>query len=236
MFDPLKKVTICDMVVQNIINKIKSGQLKVGDRLPSERELAESLRVSRVSIREGIKVLASMGLLDVRIGDGTFVKKLDVSRVMEPLTCSLYLERLALSELMESRKIIEVSIAGLAASRATEENLTILRDTIEDMVNNYTNAEEFRESDVDFHVALAEAAQNAVLHKVLITVRDLLKINSKATYHVPGACEKALKYHQGIYKAIEEKDSDKAKITMLQHLEDVEHSLFLVHQAAELNQ
>jgi GntR family transcriptional regulator, transcriptional repressor for pyruvate dehydrogenase complex len=230
MFDPLKKVTICDMVVQDIIAKIKTGDLKIGDRLPSERELAERLEVSRISVREGIKILSSMGFLDVRVGDGTFVRKIDVSKAMEPLTYSLYLESSALLELLESRKIIEVAIAGLAAERATEDELELLKSTVDQMAKSFSDADSFRESDADFHIALAEMAHNIVLHRVVITVRDMLKVSSKATYQVPGACEKALKFHQGIFEAIVAKNSSKAKEIMLKHLEDVEHDLLLIHQ------
>ena len=233
MFDPLKKVTICDMVVQNIIEKIKSGELKVGDRLPSERELAESLQVSRISVREGIKILSSMGFLDVRVGDGTFVRKIDVSKAMEPLTHSLYLETSTLMELLESRKIIEVAIVGLAAARATKEDLEALESILNQMACSQDD-DGFRESDADFHIALAEIAHNVVLHRVIITVRDLLKASSKATYQVPGAIEKALQFHRDIYDAIAARDSDRARAVMLKHLEDVEGDLLLVRRSLEL--
>lgn len=230
MFDPLKKITICDMVVQNIITKIKSGDLKVGDRLPSERELSESLEVSRISVREGIKILSSMGFLEVKVGDGTFVKEIDVSKAMEPLTYSLFFETSALMELLESRKIIEVAIAGLAAARATDEDLEALKSTLEHMKNSFTDAVAFRESDADFHITLAKIAHNIVLHKVIVTVRDLLKVSSRATYQVPGACEKALNFHQAIFRAISKRNSEDAEAVMLKHLEDVESDLLLAQK------
>ncbi len=233
MFDPLKKVTICEMVVQKIMEKIKSGELQVGDRLPSERELAESLQVSRISVREGIKILSSMGFLDVRVGDGTFVKKVEVSKMIEPLTCSLYLEKSALIELLESRKIIEVAIAGLAATRATADDLQALQDTLEIMGKNVSIAEDFRESDADFHIILAEIAHNSVLHRVIVTVRDLLKVSSKATYQVPGAITKAYEFHRLIYQAIAERNAERARVLMLKHLEDVESDLLLVHRPVQ---
>ena len=234
LFDPLKKMTICDMVVQSIIKKIKLGELKVGDQLPSERELAENLQVSRISVREGMKILSSMGFLDVRVGEGTFVKRIDISKAMEPLTNSLYMDTSTLMELLESRKIIEVAIAGLAAARATKEDLEILKSIIDQMACSQ-DADSFRESDADFHIALAEIAHNVVLYRVIITVRDLLKASSKATYQVAGACEKALQFHRDIYDAISAGDSNKSRAVMLKHLEDVESDLLLAQSLIEID-
>lgn len=228
MFDPLKKVTICDMVVQIILSKIRSGELKIGDRLPSERELGAELKVSRVSIREGIKILSSMGFLDVRVGDGTIVKKIDVKSAIEPLTNSLYLESFALIQLLETRKIIETALAGLAAIRATEQDIEALKRILDDMKNNYLNEDVFRESDANFHITLAEIAQNEILHRIIFTIRDLLKVTSEKTYKVQGAWDRALKYHEEIYLAIKDGNADKAEKVMLSHLDDVERSLLLV--------
>ena len=169
MYDPLKKVTICDMVVQIILSQIRSGELKSGDRLPSERTLARELNVSRVSIREGVKILSSMGFLDVRVGDGTIVKKIDLKSAIEPLANSLYLESFALMQLLETRKIIETSLAGLAATKANEKDINTLKSILDDMRENYLNEDVFRESDANFHIAIAEIAQNEILYRIIFS-------------------------------------------------------------------
>lgn len=227
MFEPLTRVTLCDMVVQKILSKIKSGELKAGDKLPSERELSKNFQVSRVSVREGIKVLSALGFVDVKVGTGAIVKKIDVMAAIEPLVNSLYLESFALIQIVEARKVIEVSLAGLAAERATEEDMLILEKSLEDMKNNYLNEEVFRDSDASFHVAIAEIAQNEILYKIIFTIRDLLKATSSKTYQIPGAWGKALKYHHRIYEAIKERNSVEAESAMLEHLEDVGNGLLL---------
>lgn len=221
------------MVVQSILGKIRSGELKPGDRLPSERDLAETLQVSRVSIREGIKVLSSMGLLDVRVGDGTIVKRVDVTTVIRPLLETLHLANHATIQVLETRKIIEVALAGLAAKKAKDEDVVELGSILADMKNNFYNEELFRENDANFHVAIAKIAQNEILYKILFTIRDMLKNTSDKTYQVPKAWDRALMYHEQIYSAIEDRDSGKAEEVMLHHLEDVEKSLALLRDQVD---
>lgn len=222
------------MVVQIILSKIRSGELKIGDRLPSERELAKELNVSRVSIREGVKILSSMGFLDVRVGDGTIVQKIDVKSAIEPLANSLYMESFALMQLLETRKIIETSLAGLAAAKAEEKDVIKLKNILDDMRNNYLNEDVFRESDANFHITIAEIAQNEILYRVIFTVRDLLKATSEQTYKVKGAWDRALKFHEDIYHAIKDGDVDRAEKVMFNHLEDVEKSLLVVRDQFKL--
>ncbi|MCB0027870.1 MAG: FadR family transcriptional regulator, partial [Anaerolineales bacterium] len=132
-FQPIKRSAISEDVTLHIMELIRNGKLRPGDKLPAERQLAESLGVSRVSLREGLRTLAFMNILDVRTGDGTYISSLDSQDLVEPLTFVLDINTQTLQELAQARRLIEPYLAAEAARHITDEELAELNCSLAQM-------------------------------------------------------------------------------------------------------
>src|SRR5919108_336556 len=129
---PIKSTRIYEEIVRQVKQMIAEGRLKSGDRLPPERDLAEMFVVSRTSVREALRALESLGLLEIRAGEGTFVREVSVESLIEPLALVMASQREAIAELFEARRLLEPGIAALAASRATPEEVSEMERILED--------------------------------------------------------------------------------------------------------
>lgn len=225
MLEPVKKVTVSDNIVKQIKALIEEGKIAVGQKLPSERELSQQLSVSRISVREAIKSLAAMGLVEVRSGEGTFVKSITPKDLADPLTLAVLMERRTLRELLEVRLVLEVELAGLAAERATPEDLEVLEQCLLDMARDIEVNRNYLDSDTAFHNAMTEAAGNTLLHNMISTVGDLIVDSRRKTTMVPGSGLRALRGHQQIFDRIKARDAKGARRAMREHLADVESDL-----------
>ncbi|MCL5046308.1 MAG: FadR family transcriptional regulator [Actinobacteria bacterium] len=225
MLEPVKKVTVSDNIVKQIRALIEEGKISVGQKLPAERELAQQLSVSRISVREAIKSLAVMGLVEVRSGEGTFVRSITPQDVADPIRYAMLMERRTLRELLEVRRVLEVELAGLAAERATPEDLEVMEQTLFDMARDIEVNRNYLDSDIAFHNAITEAAGNTLLHNMISTVGDLMIDSRRKTTMVPGSGLRALRGHQQIFDRIKARDAQGARQAMRDHLVDVEADL-----------
>ncbi|MGQ9629322.1 MAG: FadR/GntR family transcriptional regulator [bacterium] len=224
--EPVKKVSLPDMVIEKLKDSIKRGEYKPGQRLPTEPELSSMLQVGRGSVREALKRLETMGLIRIRHGEGAFVvDSLDIASFMQPLTTMLILDKPQLLELMQAREVIEGGTVRFAAHNATDEEIEELHQLVQKMKEHINNPEEFIKHDLAFHMAIAKASGNSVLSKVLNLIRDLFLEEQKTVVMLPGAAERAYEYHLKIYEAIKERDADKSGKIMLEHLEDIEKAI-----------
>src|SRR5918996_1817379 len=128
---PIKSTRIYEEIVRQIKAMIAEGRLKSGDQLPPERDLAEKFLVSRTSVREALRALESVGLIDIRPGEGTFVREVSVDALVEPLALVLLAQRAMIEELFEARRLLEPAIAGLAARRASKDEIQEMERTLE---------------------------------------------------------------------------------------------------------
>ncbi|MDD2421468.1 MAG: FadR/GntR family transcriptional regulator, partial [Heliobacteriaceae bacterium] len=196
--------------------------------LPSERELSGRLGVSRASVREALTALEVMGILDVRPGDGTFVRETNQSSIIEPLAWVLAVERNSIAQLMEVRRILEVAAAGLAAVRATEFQLVNIAEVLQTMQEAAGQREPVA-YDLKFHFAIAKATQNSVLLRIMNTVADIMHQNFREQRHrlysSPGVAVRVIQEHTAILTAIRERDVDRACQAMVEHLNNVEAGL-----------
>src|ERR687896_2010650 len=154
MLKAVKKIRLYEEVVGQLHQLIEAGKLKVGDRLPSERELAETFRVSRSSVREAIKTLENEGLVMTRQGSGTFITAVTVEAIIQPLASLLSRGKDALIDLFEMRRLVEPGIAALAAERATPADIVRLKEICaaqEQQINHDTSAVD---SDAAFHLTI----------------------------------------------------------------------------------
>lgn len=227
-FQPIKTKKIYEEIVEQLKELITSGELKPGDKLPSEREMAESLGVSRASVREALTTLEAIGILDIRSGEGTYVKKTSSSQTFEPLALVLAVERNPGAQLMEVRRVLESESAALAAIRATPEDLEKIEESLEKMKSAAAIplAVEF---DLKFHFAIAEATKNTILLRMMNTVADLMhntfRNDREALYANSQHKKQIIKQHEAIFQAIKEHKPDEAKLKMLEHIDGIEKGI-----------
>jgi GntR family transcriptional regulator, transcriptional repressor for pyruvate dehydrogenase complex len=221
-FKEIAPVRLYESVIEQIMDLIKNNELKPGDKLPPERELAEKLSISRNSLREAFRVLESRGLIKSKPGGGRFIREIRENDHNNTENIILSLEKSSILELLEAREIFEVKIAEIAAQRATLEDIEI----IEEALNKMNQKEELKddkktESDTEFHLAIAGASHNFVFVNIMKLHLDLLKETREKTWQIPGRREKQYQEHQAIFQAIKEHNSKKAGEAMLKHLRNI---------------
>ena len=217
MYQPIQSERLYEQIVDQIERRIVAGDLKVGDQLPAERELAEQFTVSRTAVREAIKALREKGLVEIRLGRGTFVTNGAAGAVRHSLGLLLKTEN-GFVNLVEVREILEPEIAALAATRVTEENIAAMTEAVEIMDTALDNADVFVEADLDFHLALAEATQNPVIPSLMDSIIDLLREQRKRTGNVEGGLARGQYHHKRILAAVIQRDSLVARQAMQDHL------------------
>ena len=221
---PIKKTTLADEIIQRIQDLIKNEPLKPGDRLPTEIELAEKFQVGRSTIREALRALASLGMID-RTKRGTFISP-KINQEGEELTGyrSRILQDCALTDLLEWRRIMEGEICVLAAQRSTDEDIEQLNATLQEMKQAVDDnmLANFIQADAAFHLALAEAAHNQVADRMLKLIREeLLEEIGETLGRDPDLLERSLKSHSLIFQAIMNEEAELSKNLMIDHLRDV---------------
>ncbi len=223
-YTPIQSQKVFERVAVQIEQRILAGELRSGDRLPTERELAEQFQVSRTAVREALKILAQKGLVDMRPGRGTMV----IDGANEALRHSLGLVmKLKLGEvggsnmLVEVREILEVEIAGLAAARATEEEMAAMREAVAVMDANLRDAEAFIVADNQFHEALARATQNPLILVLVNSIVGLLSEQRKQIFDVEGGPQRGQIHHKNILDCVSRHDVESARIAMRAHLRQV---------------
>jgi len=216
-------------IVEQIRDLIKEGRLKPRDKLPSEHILAEKFGTSRPSVREALSALEILGITESRGGKGNFIRD-DLSSPSYEQKFKELEEEESPFELLEARKAVETEIAGLAAEKATKEDIAAVQDSLDKMRSATTNISEVMEFDREFHINIAKAAHNGVLLSIMASLAEGLKeklwINLKEkSWNIPGCPERYLKEHAEILNAIKNKDNKDASKRMYNHLAGVEKDL-----------
>lgn len=221
MYIPIQPVKVFERVAEQIEKRILDGELHSGDRLPTERELAEQFQVSRTAVREAMKILAQKGLVDMRPGRGTIV----IDGAHEAMQNSIgLLMKLKLGEvggsdnLVEVRAILETEIAALAAARATEADIAAMREAINVMDESLHDADAFIVADNSFHEALARATQNALILILINSIVNLLSEQRKQIFAVEGGPQRGQVHHRRILDSIIRRDPEAARAAMGSHL------------------
>ena len=231
-FTPVKNRRLYEDIVEQIKKFITGGALKPGDKLPAERDMAERLQVSRVSVREAIRALEMLGFVDIRPGDGTFVRDTNTDDIIRPLAMFLAVERNSLLDMFELRRIFETSAAALAADRADASEVENLASILAKMKEGFDqqDPEMGEEFDTHFHFAIAEATHNSLLTKLFRTVSaEFAKANSAARRQLwsgsAGNGQVIIDQHTDIFEAIKAHDGARASEVMLRHLTFAEQEL-----------
>jgi len=218
---PVVRTTLTADISRKMVSQLIRGTWAEGERIPAERELCQKLGVGRASLREALKALEIMGMIETRLGDGTYVcKRSDF--FSRPLLWAIASSSEAdARELVEARTLIEVELAGLAADHATPEHLKELGEQLDQMEKAKKNPEKFVQADVNFHLVIGRAASNSILMNALHLVRNLLQQWILGAVAVKGVPEKACAQHKRVLLAIKNKDASAARKEMRKHLHDM---------------
>jgi GntR family transcriptional repressor for pyruvate dehydrogenase complex len=214
---------IHEEIVAQIREQLAEGQLKPGDQLPSERDLAEQFQVSRASVREAMRALEFMGLVKIKSGDGTYVAS-SVDCLLSPLSSTILRQDL-LHDVFEARKLLEPEIAALAAKRAGPQEIEHLEAILTDQAQQIAAGESGVEADTAFHSMLAQAARNTVFLRLNESIVDSLRESRERSLRVPGRAPRSLEGHRAILKAIRSRNAAQAKRAMLVHLTAMEQNI-----------
>jgi GntR family transcriptional regulator, transcriptional repressor for pyruvate dehydrogenase complex len=219
MLKPIHKNRVSDFAIQQIKQLITSGRLKPGDMLPSERKLMEQLNVSRVPVREALRVLEMMGLVDVKPGKGIFVTAPGDS-LFSPLRDWLSRQNEALVEHFEVRMLIEPRAAALSAARAAASDIRAMRHSLELFTEAYEdrNLVDMIRADARLHQLIADGAGNRTLATLMSTFTTTLLEGWKGSLRTEGRGAKTIAEHTAIVDAIEKRDSAQAETRMRRHL------------------
>jgi GntR family transcriptional repressor for pyruvate dehydrogenase complex len=217
-FVPPKKTRLYHEIVTQIQNLIKQGLLKPGDKLPSERELTEKLKVSRTTVREALRVLEILGYIDIKAGEGAFIKEITIENILEPLKAAFSVEKKLILDLIDVREVIEVETARRAAVHASESDLKDIENTILEGIKDIEEGGIGLSGDDSFHLSIARASKNQVFELIMILIGDLLTKCKEATLKIPGQPLKTIDDHKKIYQAIKERNPKKSASLMKKHL------------------
>jgi GntR family transcriptional regulator, transcriptional repressor for pyruvate dehydrogenase complex len=211
-----------EQIVQQIEESITKADLKPGDQLPAERELALQFGVSRTAVREAIKTLREKGLVEAYSGRGTFVTHGTSQAIRQSLDLLMRIGQADGSgPLEELREILEPEIAALAATRAEQQHLATMREAVAMMDQALRDPEQYIEADLDFHLSLAEAAANPLILSLIDSIVGLLREQRMRIFQVDGGPERGQFHHKRILAAVAARNSEQARQAMHDHLQQV---------------
>ncbi len=222
VYKAVRTSRLYEQIVQQIEESIVKGALKPGDQLPAERELAQNFGVSRTAVREAVKALREKGLVEAYSGRGTFITNGTSQAIRQSLDFMSRIGQLeGLAHLAELRQILEPEIAALAATRIEEQLLASMREAVATMDRNLHDPDAYIEADLDFHLALAEAAANPLVLSLLDSIVGLLREQRLRIFRIDGGPERGQFHHKRILAATEAHDSEEARAAMRAHLGQV---------------
>jgi GntR family transcriptional regulator, transcriptional repressor for pyruvate dehydrogenase complex len=227
-FEGVRKDKLYDQVARKLERYIVE-ELKPGDKLPSERELAQACKVSRSSVRDAIRRLELMGLVEPRQGAGTIVRDYSPEALVNPLFSVFVRQRKHVAELLDVRTMIEPPIAARAARHISPEQLAHLEDILRRQGEKVARGEPAMEEDSEFHYTIATAAANSVVLHVVDVLMDLLREIRERNMQVDGRLQKSFAGHKRIFTALCRGDAKAAEAAMRRHLDEVTQ-LVLMHQ------
>jgi DNA-binding FadR family transcriptional regulator len=215
---PIARATLPQEIVKALTDLIMKGVWKPGDMIPSEKELALRFQVGRSTIREAVKSLAVLGVLEARAGEGSFVREATSELLSGAFRWGLLLGERNLDDLVDVRVLVEVECARRAAEQGGAETAAQLAASLADMRASGTDHEAFMESDTRFHLAIAQAARNPIFENIGATIQSMVRIWYPKTYYIPETKCRTIEEHRAIADAIAGRDAAGAAEAMRRHL------------------
>ena len=209
--DAIGNQSVVEKVIHQLTAAISSGRFKLGERLPSEFELMEELNVSRNSLREAMKILSALGVVEIRRGDGTFICSQIKPSVLDSYVYSMMLESSSTEEIVELRQTLDEDVLVLAMRKCTQANIDCLTDYIKQMRYYFSQGElsKAAKADYDFHLYLAGCAHNAFLMRIIQGVYALFEGSIEKNIRTEELFARADQHHQDIVDCLKSKDESK---------------------------
>lgn len=224
-FVPLSKTRLFEVIVKQIQEQVKSGDLKPGDKLPPERELAEMFDVSRNSLREALRALEMMNYVEIKPGEGIFIKEIKIDKLFEPIIDAIGFDKQLLLDLLDVRELVEVETARRAALYGTEEDFKRIREAVELTEREIEHNGIGLHGDSSFHHAIAEASHNRAFMMIFHMITEALTKNMEATLSIPGQPHRTLSDHKKVYEAISRRQADLAAQLMQEHIQKARRNM-----------
>jgi GntR family transcriptional regulator, transcriptional repressor for pyruvate dehydrogenase complex len=225
---PPVRTTLTASAFEQLITYLVSGDWMAGDRIPPKHELCQQLAIARTSLREALTSMELIGMLENRVGDGTFVCDRSEFLFRPLLWAFTRSDGRQLHDILEAQEFIERDLAGLAAERGSDEEIEAIGAAVERVRELLARGESIFDADSAFHLAIADAAHNEVLRKTVKLLRSRMRQWIVFKYPIPDAHNNVLKQHEAIFRVIRERDAQAARITTWQYLEDSAHFVFQV--------
>lgn len=225
MLNQINKDVISNKIVKLLIKLIKEKQFTPGDKLPGERDLANTLGVGRSSLREALRILDHMNVLEIRPGLGTFVTSLEIESLIEPIEFTFALDDTSILKVFEARKTLELKTVELAAEYITDEELTELEMLYLKMTDKAQPVTYRETADREFHTLIASASRNPLLYRFVCVVLEAMTKQRQESYMLPNATHIANQEHEQILMHLKAHQIDAARQAMLDHLNTTENNL-----------
>lgn len=203
---------------------IIEGKLKVGDKLPSERELAEMFQVSRVPVREALKIMEFMEVLQYVPGDGMYLKSVDIKDLLSKIDFMIETSSDFISDLFEARQALELKAVELAAMKRTDADLLAMEKCLNEMEQDIYNGGDGIQAATSFHTEISKASKNKVIARINDLLITLTEVSREKSLKRQGIAPAALVFHKQIYEMIKKQNSKGARDIMKQHLEHTEQA------------
>jgi len=223
--EPIKKLVLIDLIIDRFGRLIADGTLKPGSFLPSERELAETLNVSRTTLRQALKALNVLGILEIKPGSKTYLTK-SISRILiNPIRFMVLLQNIDYFELFETRKVVECSLVRFTTKNISEENIVKLEQILEESEFHINDSKKFIKYNDQFHHIIYDSSGLNLLPAFMRSIRNLIIATSERTSGTITNTKQCLKEHKKIFDAIKQKDPEKSAEAMFEHLDSVESKI-----------
>lgn len=232
-FEQVKKVRVYEEIVEQLKRYFEQGNLKPGERLPSERELAEMFNCSRVSVRQALTLLEAQGLVVRKVGGGTYKADEDDYELSQLINILMPKPEDAIDDPLEVRRLMEPQIAGLAAERATEEDIALMEDCLRRQKEKLEKGELIIQEDSQFHYAIARATKNGIIIRLGEAINDMIWETRQQSIMAEQGAKRSLEGHYLIFEAIKNKDGEGASKAMEEHLREVESLMFAFNHKIE---
>lgn len=221
LFQPIRKPRLAEEIADRIRALIADGTFTSGRALPGERQLADRFGVSRTSVRDALRTLETIGLIEPRHGQGTFPHELTVDRLVAPLASVLTYRRDLQDELLDVRRMFEPAVARVAATRINEQELVELQRILDAQRRKLKSHRSPIREDTAFHAVLARATRNRIVVRIMETLNDLLVESRKLTLQQQGRPERSIKGHEAVVDALRRHDADGAALAMQTHINQI---------------
>jgi GntR family transcriptional repressor for pyruvate dehydrogenase complex len=223
-FNNLKRSSTAERIVENLITLVRERSLKIGDKLPSERRLCGMIGVSRPILREALKALQVMNIIDIRQGAGAYIKSLEPEDVVEHLDIVFHLDSSLYHDLYEARRVLEASIAAMAAEKIGDREIELIEENIRQAAENIEDEQAFFERDLELHEMIMKAAGNRVIPVFMQSINKLALLTRQKTNAMPNTRRNTIKDHEAILMALKNHDGRESAAAMERHIRNVEQA------------